>query len=627
MSSSISRQKDASRFSTQVGCTRQAAKGAAQVSNPGMACRVAALLQTRDLETAHLLPINADLDERLRKADFGGIHHDRRTPIFDRYPLGLQIHLKRAYLDTAGPTCRILLGEARQRAIDEGRGTDSYFQADIELGRTDAALSAAFVDAAFNDDELRERAAIFSRYCYRVARDNPPDRALYLASAYARRQRIQPAEPAANGPTATGCLNRLTSKRWWLRALRRTYVREAEELLRARGLVQKGAGLYVSNAALQALIDRSASSFRTLERAVATNDLGQSFSLADLSAASVSNPAIRRAELMVRMRGFERYGTDREYIAALFVLTLPSRFHRTDAAGRDVSGFDGSTVRDGQNRLNQQWQRTRAWLSHRGIQYYGLRTVEPHHDGTPHWNVLIFASQEDLGVIAKALERYFLLCDSPDEPGAREHRIRCTWIDSAKGGATAYVAKYISKNIDGVGVGEDLEDSQRKRSAIETCIRAEAWARIHGIRQFQFFGGPPVSVWRELRRLGEASFGAIENARQAAEIPDWCAFVVAMGGTGVATAARPVRLHRVTTGTVGMYGDPVGPEVVGLESDGWVTVTRIREWFIDWSPQFERPKAVSGPLLPWSTVNNCTPQGSAAGIEPIAKESRCVPLH
>jgi hypothetical protein len=37
-----------------------------------------------------------------------------------------------------------------------------------------------------------------------------------------------------------------------------------------------------------------------------TNHLGESFSLAELADKNVSNPAIRRAELMTRMHGFEK---------------------------------------------------------------------------------------------------------------------------------------------------------------------------------------------------------------------------------------------------------------------------------------------------------------------------------
>jgi hypothetical protein len=230
--------------------------------------------------------------------------------------------------------------------------------------------------------------------------------------------------------------------------------------------------------------------------------------------------------------------------------------------------------------------------------FYGLRTVEAHHDGTPHWNVLMFGLPVDADTIATEIKKCFLLADAPDEPGARAHRVRRKEIDRARGDATSYIAKYISKGIDGFRVGVDYEDTERQRDAAETCMRAEAWASIHGIRQFQFFGGPPVTVWRELRRLRRPSLGVIEVARQAAEEPSWCSYVRSQAGARHRAPHRPVRLHRFTSNAVGLYGDPVGLTIVGVESDDLVEVTRNREWTINW-------RATDGRVPFFSSLESC----------------------
>jgi len=265
----------------------------------------------------------------------------------------------------------------------------------------------------------------------------------------------------------------------------------------------------------------------------------------------------------VRVRGTETYARAQGHVGQFFVVTTPSRFHCTLSSGTRNPNYRGASVRDAQAWLNRRWRQLRASLERKGFPFYGLRTVEPHHDGTPHWNVLMFAPVAALAVIEREFERYFLLSDSSDEPGARIRRVRC-------------------KAIDGHGVGVDQEDGKHHRDTRDTCIRVEAWASIHAVRQFQFFGGPPATVWRELRRLGRTSFGVIEGARLAADEPSWSTYMEVQGGVRPPLTGWAVRLHKRYIAEPGVYGDPLGMQVTGIESDGLVEITREGDWTIDW---------------------------------------------
>ena len=186
--------------------------------------------------------------------------------------------------------------------------------------------------------------------------------------------------------------------------------------------------------------------------------------------------------------------------------------------------YDGTTVLQAHEYLTHQWALIRAELHRQGIQPYGFRVVEPHHDGTPHWHLLLFMPDKHREAMRKVMRHYALL-DSGDEPGAQEHRFKAVAIDPEKGTAAGYIAKYIAKNIDGYALDQDLYGND----AAKASERITAWANTWGIRQFQQIGGPSVTVWRQLRKLDKTDDSELEFIRQSATASDWAAFMLAMG--------------------------------------------------------------------------------------------------
>lgn len=416
------------------------------------------------------------------------------------------------------------------------------------------------------------------------------------------------------GPTVTrpGALRRLCDERWWRRALRKLHARTVEACAIGIGLVGRHAGLYASDESVKRRAGQNARNAAALESVTAVNDMMQSQTLAELAAKGTANKAIRRVELLTRIAGFELIAKGLNHAGFMVTMTCPSRFHKmtTRADGRVVPNprYDGSTPHEAQSYLSGCWSRCRAAAAREGLQWYGFRIAEPQHDGTPHWHCLLFVPLGSASVAAlrlMSLVRKYFLADSPDEPGAQKHRVDCEWIDPAKGSAVGYVIKYVSKNIDGHGVGLDLFGND----AITSSQRVEAWASTWRIRQFQQIGGAPVGVWRELRRinpdnLSETAPDALRVAVSAVNATGepgvqsvaWMRYTTAQGGIGTKRRDMRLRLLKEDRGTFaqpGRYGEPLAPKLLGIDAAGVQLFRNHIHVMNPAAPAFSRPSFAS----------------------------------
>lgn len=403
---------------------------------------------------------------------------------------------------------------------------------------------------------------------------------------------------------------RMTDEQWWRRKLRVVHGRMLETEAVRLGFVHRKADIYCSNETFERRQQQRRRNAATLDQLIAENDQGQQFTLAQLAALSVANPAIRRGELMTRIAGFEECAKIEGHAAEFVTLTCPSEYHaRLSQTGEENPRYAGHTARDGQKYLAGIWKLIRSSLARAKVALYGFRIAEPHHDSCPHWHMIFFLQGEALAKFRDVFRRYALR-SSPDEPGAQENRVKFQSIDMAKGSAAGYVAKYISKNIDGFGIESDLFGNP----ALVASARVESWASTWGIRQFQQIGGPAVGVWRELRRMGEGKTDTTEQARAAADAGDWSGYVQANGGAVCKRKDRPLTLAKTRAGErmndgnpepapPTRYGEEAGAAVYGVLDvvKGVATASRRFVWRI------VKGKTTGGAVsAPWSPVNNCT---------------------
>lgn len=292
----------------------------------------------------------------------------------------------------------------------------------------------------------------------------------------------------------------LKSDKFFIKALTRLEEVVTEHINIFQGRVSKKSSPYISKWALQnyKAKQKRAIDFANNSFLVNVDDLEDVLIMQDVIKSSLSNPFIRRAELMTRIRGVEEYAESEGLTGIFLTLTAPSKYHAEHNCGGAIEKTGFYTPKQTQEYLINVWARIRAKLKRRDINPIGVRVVEPHHDGTPHWHLLLFLERAKMVELVNICKSYALAEDG-DELGAREYRFKFKTIKKSKGSASGYIAKYVAKNIDGFSTDDSKSDSANIDFS-DNAVRSRAWASLWNIRQFQFIGTPPISVYREMRR-------------------------------------------------------------------------------------------------------------------------------
>lgn len=152
--------------------------------------------------------------------------------------------------------------------------------------------------------------------------------------------------------------NKMGTTVWWTTRLRHLQRTHLDTVHRGLNLVSRRQACYTSNAAVMLFSDAQQRAEHYLDTTELENREGKRVSLREIAEHSISNPAVRNAEFMVRIKGFEQVSKLYGHTAQFFTLTCPSRFHPTLHTGEANPNFDGSTVRDAQNWLQEHWVTT-----------------------------------------------------------------------------------------------------------------------------------------------------------------------------------------------------------------------------------------------------------------------------
>ncbi|MDI3140143.1 replication endonuclease [Enterobacter kobei] len=420
---------------------------------------------------------------------------------------------------------------------------------------------------------------------------------------------------------AFSAISRLIKDEWWVNQLKAQRMRWREALLIAAGEVNKDRSPYASKMAIRDVHARRQANLEFLKSCELENKVtGERIDLISKVMGSISNPEIRRMELMNTIAGIERYAASVGDVGMFITLTTPSKYHPTRQVGKAESktvqlnhGWNETafTPKDGQRYLCRIWSLMRTAFKDNDLEVYGMRVVEPHHDGTSHWHMMLFCKPGQRKAINEIMRRYALKEDG-HEKGAAKQRFESRHLN--QGGAAGYIAKYIAKNIDGYALDGQL-DHDTGKPLKDTAAAVTAWASTWRIPQFKPIGLPTMGAYRELRKLPRGVSIAsdfddrVEAARAAADEGDFERYIIAQGGANVKRDAQAVRVARKVTDEVNEYEEDI-ERVVGIYAPHLgadrVHVTRTAEWRIVPKVLAVEPLTLkSGSAAPRSPVNNC----------------------
>ena len=450
------------------------------------------------------------------------------------------------------------------------RARDSWTDAHDHLrsyARTLAAIPN--LQASLSDDDIEARAELAAEHCR--ARLTLEEKIEYV-----ERHGLE----VPDGPrvTRSSLCRRFNSAEWWVPKFRRRWSRETENAFRQANFVNRRQSPYVS----KLCAERYREQRRKAEAAIAQLDLlneetGEVCPLAHIVEGSMANPTHRNAELMTHARGLQEYAQSEGHTCLMVTATTPSRYHSSLAASSAKNpNYDGSSPRDAQEWLCRCWARARAAFKKRKLEVYGWRVAEPHHDGTPHWHLIIYCAPAVRDWIEKVLRKKWLR-DSPNEPGAQAYRLHSTAEDPAKGSAVGYLAKYVAKNLEGGGTMRAVESDSADMTVGEASELAVTWSRVWGIRQFQSFGQPVKALWRHLRRLEEvptapalAALARVAAHTEDGGAPNYRNFIYLLGGHRAAYKLSRLFLDRDAPRCV----DPCGRRVLKVTRWGELPADR-----------------------------------------------------
>ena len=357
------------------------------------------------------------------------------------------------------------------------------------------------------------------------------------------------------GETPEAQFARLCDARFWRRCIRVILLREREHFYMRLHLVHKTREAYVSDTQLSTRLAQLKRQKQWMKETVLLPrylEPGQaSDGLLTLEQVAAS-PRTRFAKLYTFVKAMDTMAMEAGLSAAMVTLTLEPQWHPNPSNGN--RSWNGCTPRQAHQNIATRWQSILRDLDRFGIGVSGLRVVEPHKDGCPHWHIWLLYQPDAAQVIMQTVMRYFpnklkvrcakrnsakqmkagadkvrhvdQMYDTLSQLQASQGRrlshpkegaqVEFALIDRSISSGASYAMKYLLKTVDGGDAlnndgglfdAADLSPAALEKRAkhAATAKRVDAYRSLWGINAGQLFGvAKCLTAWDELRRLTTA---------------------------------------------------------------------------------------------------------------------------
>ena len=273
---------------------------------------------------------------------------------------------------------------------------------------------------------------------------------------------------------------RVNDARFWRRAIRVLLLREREHFFLRLRLIGKSGEPYVSDTQLTSRLAQLKRQKEWMKQTVLVPRYLESGEAADklLTLAQVaSSPRTRFAKLYTFVKAMDEIATEQGLSTGMLTLTLEPEWHPNPSHGE--SSWNGATPREAHQSMAVRWQSVLRDLDRLGVGVSGLRVVEPHKDGCPHWHLWLLYQPDTEQRILQTVMRYFpnklkvrasrgsgssrisgdviydSLCDiKANAPRAPTHdkegaQVELARIDTRVSSGASYAMKYLLKTVDG----------------------------------------------------------------------------------------------------------------------------------------------------------------------------------